>query len=825
MKAFLKNCFEKIPNLFASNAPKKQEKENSPKGNPENYNPIESDCPLKEPDSDKLNRKDFCESLARTLAHQSDEEKAEGKESLVIGINGSWGSGKTTIKNFTKYYLQNTSGKEKTQAPKPYIEVDFNPWEWSRKDQLLQGFIESLSDGLNGNKKKKKIRKKLLALLSAFEGVVKKGLTWLETTLIAIVSGSIGGGGITTIFLYTGTIKEYFVTPDGTWKLLSIAVVGAIIVILLLLFCIRYQKNKAPESLASLRSDVEKDLIAEKKPIIIFIDDIDRLTQQEICILFQWLKTNLRLKNLTFVLFYQRDIVVHALDQNTGGKGNDYIRKIIQAEIDIPQVPKQALIEILDEKIKEVLHKNPDSTLQRTKDFERYQSLLEKGISTYIQNLRDVKRFLSSFQFYFQLHFHKGYLEVDFIDLIAIETLRVFENRLYQHIRNSQNFRCFLNPLTRKLGFKEDPQKICNELQEELLSKRSDDANKQALKAFLAKLFPFLNNPKYDGSSENHPIRIFQKDAFSRYFEFRVSPEQCYQYEINSFIHHLSDLEKTKDCLQAIDKSNRTESLLDNLTNRLKDIPINNIEHLLIGLFDLVENYPETSRDLINFSSRYGFGLDYKFTISYQERSTNLIDFKLRDQDPSKNQEILEKAYCETYGILVPTYFINRILINKKEQTSSSNTSRGYDPPFDLKPLQNEIFKKLDTDPYQNGKFFDHPRFGYIFSSLFIWNQAKAKKWLRENLSSNDPSKISQGIEKLLEYLYEEPSDGVGSFSLEAKVLDDWIPLEWILEKAETLSQENWSEKAKKAFPLLQKAEQYKKEGKDYQSIADETEP
>ena len=285
-------------------------------------------------------------------------------------------------------------------------------------------------------------------------------------------------------------------TPDGTWKLLSIAVVGAIIVILLLLFCIRYQKNKPPESLASLRNDIEKDLIAERKPIIIFIDDIDRLTQQEICILFQWLKTNLRLKNLTFVLFYQRDIVVHALDQNTGGKGNDYIRKIIQAEIDIPEILKHSLINILDEKINEVIRKSPDPTIQKTADSQRYQSLLEKGISTYIQNLRDVKRFLSSFQFYFQLHFHKGYLEVDFIDLIAIETLRVFENRLYQHIRNSQNFRCFLSPFDRKLGFGKDPRQICHELQEELLSKRSDHSNKEALKAFLARLFPFLNNPE-----------------------------------------------------------------------------------------------------------------------------------------------------------------------------------------------------------------------------------------------------------------------------------------------------------------------------------------
>ena len=235
------------------------------------------------------------------------------------------------------------------------------------------------------------------------------------------------------------------------------------------------------------------------------------------------------------------------------------------------------------------------------------------------------------------------------------------------------------------------------------------------------------------------------------------------------------------------------------------------MEHLLIVLFDLGEKYPKNSPGL--FVLRFGSNFE------------QLVYLKLRDQDPSKNQEILEKAYCKTSGIISPTFLINRILINKKEQTSSSNTSRGYDPPFDLKPLQDEIFKKLDTDLYQNGKFFDHPRFGDIFSSLFQWNQARAKKWLKENLSSSDPSKISQGIEKLLDYLYEEPPHGVGPFRLKAKVLDNWIPLEWILEKAETLSQANWSKKAKKAFPLLQKAVQYKKEGKDYRSITDDTEP
>jgi hypothetical protein len=46
----------------------------------------------------------------------------------------------------------------------------------------------------------------------------------------------------------------------------------------------------------------------------------------------------------------------------------------------------------------------------------------------YFNNLRDIKRFLGVFEFYFSMHLNQGTLEVNPIDLIVVEALRMFDH-------------------------------------------------------------------------------------------------------------------------------------------------------------------------------------------------------------------------------------------------------------------------------------------------------------------------------------------------------------------------------------------------------------
>jgi Cdc6-like AAA superfamily ATPase len=95
------------------------------------YNP---DAPLDDPDHDRFRRWPFAQRIAHTIAELDDPS------SLVIGIYGSWGEGKTTVFNFLKREL---SGEDNV------ICFRFNPWRYPSEDVLLHDFFNRLAEELD----------------------------------------------------------------------------------------------------------------------------------------------------------------------------------------------------------------------------------------------------------------------------------------------------------------------------------------------------------------------------------------------------------------------------------------------------------------------------------------------------------------------------------------------------------------------------------------------------------------------------------------------------------------------------------------------------
>src|SRR5579863_7044008 len=89
-----------------------------------------SDAALDNPDDDKFDRKVFAKRIAETVGSKSDPS------SIVIGIYGPWGDGKTTVLNFVEKSL----GEFET-----VICFRFNPWRFEDETVLLRTFFESLA--------------------------------------------------------------------------------------------------------------------------------------------------------------------------------------------------------------------------------------------------------------------------------------------------------------------------------------------------------------------------------------------------------------------------------------------------------------------------------------------------------------------------------------------------------------------------------------------------------------------------------------------------------------------------------------------------------
>ena len=92
------------------------------------------DAPIGTDEEDALGRVPFVNDLHREI------RKFPFDESVVFGLNGRWGSGKTSVLNLLRNRLRND---------RDTILVDFNPWYFSSADVLVHRFYSAVAGAIN----------------------------------------------------------------------------------------------------------------------------------------------------------------------------------------------------------------------------------------------------------------------------------------------------------------------------------------------------------------------------------------------------------------------------------------------------------------------------------------------------------------------------------------------------------------------------------------------------------------------------------------------------------------------------------------------------
>lgn len=100
-----------------------------------------SDLPIKNKNEDKFNRYTFSTGISDAIIN------SKTTESLVIGLYGIWGEGKTSILNMIQNDLEKNDD---------IFVVKFNPWRFKDEDSLILNFFNNISDVLNKNLKNSK---------------------------------------------------------------------------------------------------------------------------------------------------------------------------------------------------------------------------------------------------------------------------------------------------------------------------------------------------------------------------------------------------------------------------------------------------------------------------------------------------------------------------------------------------------------------------------------------------------------------------------------------------------------------------------------------
>lgn len=326
------------------------------------------DNPIKDVSQDSLARSSLALSFARQV------RALDSSEGLVVGILGQWGTGKTSFLNLMRPHFEAIG----------VAVIDFNPWMFSGSEQLAEYYFRELSAQLK----------------------MKPGFADLAKT-----------------------VEEY---GDAMSGIASLPVVGPWYSIVLgIIRAARRMNANRGTGVLPLQEKVRNALKAREHPIVIIIDDVDRLSTAEIKDVFKLVRLTASFPNLIYVLSFDRVRVERALAED-GIAGREYLEKILQTAIDLPFVPAAKLQSLIFAAIEESLR---GIEVEAEFDEKDWPKVFFEIVRPLIRNVRDVKRYTSSLKWVVESM--GGHVAL--VDILGLEAVRVFLPDLFLSMRQKQD--------------------------------------------------------------------------------------------------------------------------------------------------------------------------------------------------------------------------------------------------------------------------------------------------------------------------------------------------------------------------------------------------
>ena len=746
-----------------------------------------ADRPIKNIEQDVLGRADFAKNLSDAISQW------KGDESLVIALHGDWGSGKSSIKNMALSY-------SKQQDDSPTI-IEFSPWEWSAQEKIVQAFFDEISKSI-GRKDSSKEDQNLANIFAKYGNHLSTAHTFLKGANLALPL-------LVTSILSTGVISSYF--TDNTQLPILIATITSFIALVLpatekgseLLGKLseNYEKKSKlnEKNLAEIREELITALKDRTTPLLIVMDDIDRLTTIELRMIFHLMKANTDFPNVIFLLLFQKDIVEKKLTDNTQS-GENYLEKIIQIPFTIPQIQLKQVHEVLFNLLNNVINSHTDA--DKKFDQERWAEIYHEGLKNYFNNLRNVYRFNSTLCFNFNLFKNNEIFEADPIDLIAIECLRVFEPNVYSKLSNSKEAFTTLRSVS---GNNQTDKVKYSRIIEDII-KSASEKNRESVKGILENLFPttqwIISNYYHDHTSYQEwftQLRVCHKDHFDKYFKLSFDSEDFSTSDFINFLKLTANREQLKDKILALDARNVLEDFLSKFEAYSKQVPKENFESYLYAMLDAGEE--------INSDSSSGF------FFTAQRRLFRLALQCLESLPNNKERAKLLSDYINQY---LNFSIIEDILI--EEHKSRDNNADTLLDDSDFEQLKKDFILRLSQFCISNPD-------AVIKNSSFRSFMYRWKEWGNSSDTLNwfeAQTQDIQGILQILKTMIQSTRSYGGSYTkphikryIKADTIINFLNIPRISNIINSADLSTLSEEEKDLIKMLKKGFENKTNGRD----------
>lgn len=298
---------------------------------------------------DELGRDAFAEVVAARIQEARDAVKKDEKRNgaVMVHLHGRWGIGKSSVLNFLRAKMSDEGkvpGDSSRATRENWIVVDFNAWQHQRMPAPWWPLIRAIykrcaADGSSA------IRRRWLWRHFT--------LRWAQPVALFLFVLAIGIALLTAGGTISDPTEKHF---DESMKMLS-AFLGIVGAMLALLKAPAILSNKAAQDLEELRVN-KQDVIKRffegiinsvQRPIVVFIDDLDRCASSYVVELLEGVQTLFRGAPVVYVVAADRDWIRKSFEEGykdfSGAIGQPgrplghlFLEKMFQISAGIPRI-------------------------------------------------------------------------------------------------------------------------------------------------------------------------------------------------------------------------------------------------------------------------------------------------------------------------------------------------------------------------------------------------------------------------------------------------------------------------------------------------------
>jgi hypothetical protein len=452
-----------------------------------------------------------------------------------------------------------------------------------------------------------------------------------------------------------------------------------------------------------------------KTPIVVVIDDIDRLTPSETFQVLRLVKAVADFSGTSLLLAFDSNYLISVLDKNDIVNASEYINKVVQLRVPLPVISGRDMNKLANVELKNLSDKNLTDNFESDQD--KFSWIYHNYFKHLIKNPRELKRFFNHLRFV--LEQVEG--QVCFSDLYSLSIVATKAHSIYEHIKTTPE--AYIGKRFSNDGLMMGkPEEIVKSFEDERNQNmdKFDERDRKLITGLLGDLFPLLDTCGYSHYGVSDTDAAGRVSALQRLhiaFHYKTPTGYISDQEILDFISGKVDRTAFLRYVLAEEADERFFEMMTNYSAKCKEESFD----VLSSIYDIFLYSEQLVSSLEN---------NYGFMTRDLYRQMNWLTNKVISENDNQF-ELINKLMGRTES----TPLAGDVLFKIRQQLQKNN----HDKPW----ISEEQLQVLDVDfqtiaiyALTNKLFISNHLESHIFYELKRSSKEKAAEFMTEILAS-----------------------------------------------------------------------------------------